>query len=72
MDKASRKEKYGKAFVHIRKLKDVVELKFQKHNNFNHNNSDKSQQKDINTIKDKFTTAPAVFYYSINTIIEYS
>jgi hypothetical protein len=33
MDKNVRKEKYGKAFVHIRKLKDVVELTFQKNNN---------------------------------------
>ena len=30
MDKKARKEKYGKAFVHIRKLKDVVEeLKYE-------------------------------------------
>ena len=30
MDKNARKEKYGKAFRHIRKLKDVVELVFQR------------------------------------------
>ena len=29
MDKSSRKEKYGKVFRHVRKLKDVVELTFQ-------------------------------------------
>ena len=48
MDKKARKEKYGKTFVHIRKLKDVVDLTFQKHNNFNNNNNNnkKNQQKE--------------------------